>query len=86
MAEIIEVEFRVTWRIPVNIRVRDGFRERIYGPDDAMDCLSHSWPPMRGEKYLEARRECIATLCKRSSLELSRQKFIEAGEEAGVLD
>jgi hypothetical protein len=85
MSQIIEVDFRVNWRNPVHVRAADGFRERIYGPDDALECLNHRWPAEKGPFYYEAKHRCIAALCKRASAELARDRFVDAARETGIL-
>lgn len=85
MSEVIEVDFRVNWKNPVHVRVADSFRERIYGPDDALECLNHQWPSGKGPYYYEAKRSCIAALCKRASAEVARDMFVDAARETGIL-
>jgi hypothetical protein len=84
-ARIIEVDFRLVWRHPVFVGTSDGQRQRVEGPDAALDALNHRWPSTRGDGYFEAKRRCVDALRRRGSAELARQRFIDAAVAAGVL-
>ncbi|WP_245309916.1 MULTISPECIES: DUF982 domain-containing protein [unclassified Rhizobium] len=85
MADIIEVDFHLVWRYPVFIRTGQSQRQRIEGPDAALDALNNSWATVRGGGYVEAKRRCVDALRRRGSAELARQRFIQAAIAAGVL-
>ncbi len=85
MADIIKVDFRRTWRQPVFVRIGNGFRDRITGPDDALDALNRRWPATQGAEYSEAKKGCIDALRQRGSAEVARDRFVEAAVKAGVL-
>lgn len=85
MSQVISVDFSLQWGEPVFVRVLDGFRERINGPDDAIECLNRRWAIKRSERYVEAKRRCIGALCGQSSLTLARACFINAAADAGML-
>ncbi|MFS2175325.1 hypothetical protein ACCC98_05135 [Rhizobium pisi] len=53
--KVIEVDFRLKWRAPVFVRIGNGFRERVDGPDAALEALGHRWPECRSEVYCEAK-------------------------------
>ena len=44
MDKVIDVDFPVTWQSPVFVRIGNGMRERIDGPDAALAALLHRWP------------------------------------------
>ncbi|TVZ64235.1 DUF982 domain-containing protein [Rhizobium mongolense] len=85
MAEVIKVDFGVTWSSPVHVRVGNGIRQEISGPDAALECLKHRWPEKRCELYAQARQLCLAAVCKHGSLELARQAFVNAAADAKML-
>ncbi|WP_454852026.1 DUF982 domain-containing protein [Rhizobium binxianense] len=85
MPDVIEVDFQIQWNAPVYVRVIDGTRERINGPDEAVHCLTRRWWGGMTPCYIEAKERCVGALCKRSSVELARSCFISAAAEAGVL-
>ncbi|MDF0663677.1 MULTISPECIES: DUF982 domain-containing protein [unclassified Rhizobium] len=84
MDKVIEVDFKVTWQTPVFVRIGNGFRERVDGPDAALQALAHRWPECRSEAYGEARLRCLEALVQHGSAETARNRFIEAAIAAGV--
>ncbi len=36
MADVIKVNFKLAWKVPVYVRAGDGFREKVSGPDAAL--------------------------------------------------
>ncbi|WP_430252451.1 DUF982 domain-containing protein [Neorhizobium sp. DAR64860/K0K1] len=85
MEKVIEVEFRVTWRLPVFIRIGNGFRERIDGPDAALQALLHRWPASSPSEYAVAKRRCAVAISNQGSPDLARNAFVEAAVAAKVL-
>jgi hypothetical protein len=85
MEKVIEVDFHVTWQSPVFIRIGNGMRERINGPDAALAALLHRWPSSRQGEYAVAKRRCVDAISKHSSPKLARNAFIEAAVVAKVL-
>ncbi|RXT22507.1 hypothetical protein B5P46_21760 [Rhizobium leguminosarum] len=84
MDKVIEVDFKVTWRAPVFVRIGNGFRERVDGPDAALDALAHRWPECQSEVYREAKLRCLEALVQHGSAETARSRFISAAIAAGV--
>ena len=66
MADIIEVDFHLVWRYPVFIRTVESQRQRIEGPDAALDALNNSWATVRA-----------AATSKRSGV--ASMRFADAG-------
>ncbi|MDF0664150.1 MULTISPECIES: DUF982 domain-containing protein [unclassified Rhizobium] len=85
MDKVIDVDFHVTWQSPVFVRIGDGMRERIDGPDTALAALLHRWPSTSQAGYAVAKRRCVDAIAKRGSPELAREAFVEAAVSARVL-
>ncbi|EJC83322.1 Protein of unknown function (DUF982) [Rhizobium leguminosarum bv. trifolii WSM2297] len=78
MEKIIDADFRVTWKTPVYIRIGDGMRERIDGPNAALAALLHRWPSTNHREFGIAKRRCVEAIARRQSAELARSTFVEA--------
>jgi len=85
MDKVIDVDFRVTWQSPVFIRIGNGMRERIEGPDMALAALLHRWPSCTQSQYAVAQRRCVDAIAKHGNPELARNAFVEAAVAAKVL-
>ncbi|WP_246704551.1 DUF982 domain-containing protein [Rhizobium sp. P32RR-XVIII] len=44
--------------IPVHVKIGDGSRKKICGPDEALECLNHRWPGATDALYETAKRKC----------------------------
>ncbi|WP_426232143.1 DUF982 domain-containing protein [Pararhizobium sp. DWP3-4] len=85
MDKVIDVDFRVTWQAPVFVRIGNGMRERIGGPDSALAALLHRWPSSSQSEYAVAKRRCVDAIARHRSPELARNAFVEAAVAAKVL-
>ncbi|EJB01787.1 Protein of unknown function (DUF982) [Rhizobium leguminosarum bv. trifolii WSM597] len=85
MENVIDVAFHVTWDTPVFVRIGNGFRERIDGPDAALSELLHRWPSNGCPEYAVAKRRCLDAIARHGSPALARSTFIEAAIVAKVL-
>ncbi|MCH4547225.1 DUF982 domain-containing protein [Rhizobium sp. WYCCWR 11279] len=84
MDKVIEVDFKVTWLAPVFVRIGNGYRERVDGPEAALEALAHRWPESQSEIYGEAKLRCLKALVQHGSAETARSRFIDAAIAAGV--
>jgi len=85
MSTIIDVDFQVQWAVPVHVRVGNGGRERIDGPDAALSVLRSGWPSNQSPEFCLARERCIKAVTQHDSAELARESFLNAAVEAKVL-
>jgi hypothetical protein len=84
--EVVESNFRGRWQTPVWVRVGYGRAEPVWGPKQALDCLSYRWPAVQGRHYRGAKANCIAAVRKQLASELAREAFIRASIEAAMLN
>ncbi|MBY3417726.1 DUF982 domain-containing protein [Rhizobium laguerreae] len=82
---VIESDFIVAWKVPVQVRVGRGFVESVRGPEEGLQYLSYRWPVTSGTCYDEARLKCLRALQKRFPCEAARDAFILAAQEARML-
>lgn len=85
MDNVIDADFHITWHSPVFIRIGNGMRERIDGPDGALAALLHRWPSSSLPEYAAARRRCFDAVARHGSSMLARSAFVEAAVAAKVL-
>ncbi|MBW6425383.1 DUF982 domain-containing protein [Rhizobium sp. XQZ8] len=85
MDKVIDVDFHVTWQSPVFIRIGNGMRERIDGPDAAVAALLHRWPSSHQSEQAVAKRRCVDAVANHGSPKLAREAFVEAAVAAKVL-
>jgi hypothetical protein len=85
MNKVIDVDFCVTWQSPVFVRIGNGMRERIDGPDAALAALLHRWPSSYSPEYGVAKRRCVDAIASHGSAELARRAFVDAAVAAKVL-
>ncbi|OWV73438.1 hypothetical protein ATY77_09450 [Rhizobium sp. R634] len=84
MEKVIDIGFHVNWKPPVYVRIGDGMRERIEGPDAALAALLHRWPLTHSREFGVAKRRCVDAIARRGSVEGARRAFIEAALAARV--
>ncbi|ARO29100.1 hypothetical protein NXC14_CH01108 [Rhizobium sp. NXC14] len=84
MEKVINIDFHVTWKPPVYVRIGDGMRERIEGPDAALAALLHRWPSTNSREFGIAKRRCVDAIARRGSAEGARKAFMEAALAARV--
>ncbi|MDR9776005.1 DUF982 domain-containing protein [Rhizobium hidalgonense] len=85
MDKVIDVDFRVIWQAPVFIRTGTCVRERIDGPDAALQALANRWPASGTEFYAEAQVKCLHALARHGSVEAARSRFVNAAVAAGII-
>jgi hypothetical protein len=85
MAEVIKVNFKLAWKMPVYVRLGDGFRERVSGPDTALEFLNHRWPECESSWYCAAKRCCLLALRDDARVDFARQAFIDAAAYVKML-
>ncbi|EJC71200.1 DUF982 domain-containing protein [Rhizobium leguminosarum] len=85
MNEVIDVDLCVTWQSPVFVRIGNGMRERLDGPDAALAALFHRWPSSYDPEYDVVKRRCVDAIASHGSPELARSAFVEAAVAAKVL-
>jgi hypothetical protein len=69
----------------VFVRIGDGMRERIDGPDAALAALLHRWPSTHHRVFGIAKRRCVDAIACHGSAEPARSTFVEAALAAKVL-
>jgi hypothetical protein len=84
MQKVIDVDFHVTWKTPVYVRIGNGMRERIDGPDAALGALLHRWPSTTRSEFGIAKRRCVDAIAHHGSAELARTSFVDAAVAARV--
>ncbi|MDR9805719.1 DUF982 domain-containing protein [Rhizobium hidalgonense] len=85
MDKVIDVDFRVIWQAPVFIRTGTWVRERIDGPDAALQALANRWPTSDTDLYAEAKMNCLHALARHGSVEAARCRFVNAAVAAGII-
>jgi hypothetical protein len=85
MQQVIDVNFNVTWEMPVYIRLGGGSRERIDGPDAALSVLLNRWPMLESRELEAAKRLCMAAITRHGSAALARRSFVDAAVAVKVL-
>jgi hypothetical protein len=85
MADVIKVNFKVAWKVPVCVRGGDGFREKVNGPEVALQCLNSRWPERQSSWYRTATRYCLLAWCDEASADVARQAFVDAAAYAKML-
>jgi hypothetical protein len=73
------------WTAPVAIRIGRRSSEFIHGPAEAIDYLEHRWPFLDGPCLDTAKRRCVEAMNRLAHIEVAREAFISAAEEAKVL-
>ncbi|WP_426232381.1 DUF982 domain-containing protein [Pararhizobium sp. DWP3-4] len=85
MDKVIDVDFHVIWQSPVFVRIGNGMRERIDGPDAALSALLHRWPSSGQSEHVVARRRCVDAIETQGSPETARSAFLDAAAAAKIL-
>jgi hypothetical protein len=72
--------------VVIEDRRRVGSRRNISSVQEAAECLvSGEWPKPRGVYYRKALRACYECLAGQIPIKPTRQAFIDAAREAGIL-
>jgi hypothetical protein len=70
--------------VPVRIAI-DHVLYDVNNARQAIDALVNKWPSLRGPKYHQARKACVAALEEKPSTIGPRSAFLDAAKEAGIL-
>lgn len=73
------------WSIPVHVLTANGDAVTIEGPEDAADFLRDHCPQKEGPHYRSASGLCAEAAAHNGKLEVSREAFIAAMLEAGLM-
>ncbi|NVP58346.1 DUF982 domain-containing protein [Rhizobium rhizolycopersici] len=85
MGEVVVVQMKVHWSMPVSITTRQRVVKVVRGPEDAHAVLMHAWPEgVRRDRFISAKRACIAALCGRQTPQYARTMFVYACQEARI--
>jgi hypothetical protein len=76
---------QIQWSKPVRVRIGYGFPETIRGPKEALEYLTWRWPVREGRYYVEAMKECAASLQRQIPIDKVRETFVLASIEARML-
>lgn len=77
--------YDIKWIAPMKIGRQHGAATSVEGPMQALEVLNDHWPTSGGKHHQLALREC-ALACKHlGRAEASREAFMAAALEAGVL-
>ena len=85
MSDVIKLNLRIKWTLPVYIRVGDGLCEKVRSPEAALDHLNHRWPEQHSPEYRAAKRMCLLALSNQADEEAARRAFVEAAARATML-
>lgn len=85
MSDVIKLNFRINWAVPVYVRIGHGLRERVGSAEAALDYLNHRWPERQSPEYRAAKRTCLMALSNQASEQAARQAFVEAAAQAKML-
>jgi hypothetical protein len=85
MNEVIDADFCVTWQSPIFVRIGNGMRKRLDGPNAALAALLHRWPLSYDWEYDVAKRRRVGAIASHGSPKLARRAFVEAAVAAKVL-
>ncbi|MCM2457583.1 DUF982 domain-containing protein [Rhizobium sp. CG4] len=75
----------VSWSIPVELRMPHSGMQTVHGPFAALILLMDEWPVRSGPAYVSARSSCRAAIDGREAPEETRERFVLAAREAGLL-
>ncbi|HEV7436124.1 MAG TPA: DUF982 domain-containing protein [Pseudorhizobium sp.] len=84
MGSVIEVGFRLDWKMPVFVGDGDLLDVAILGPRAALKYLQDSLPIRSGQTYWNAVSACSAALLQSSDADHARVCFIAAYAECMV--
>lgn len=73
------------WSIPVHVLTANGDAVTIEGPEEAADFLRDHCRKKEGRHYLSASGLCAEAAAHNGKLEVSREAFISAMLEAGLM-
>lgn len=71
--------------VPVILPSQPSVIYKVANVLQAVDILINKWPKRGGRARHAARRACLMALENSASVDLARQAFVEAAEEAGIL-
>jgi hypothetical protein len=85
MDKVIDVDFRVIWQSSACVRIGNGTRERVDGPDAALAALPRRWPSTSQSQDAIAKRRRVDAISQHGSTEHARGAFIEAAVAVKVI-
>ncbi|WP_349962512.1 DUF982 domain-containing protein [Rhizobium sp. ZPR3] len=85
MHNVIDVEFKMLWSMPVCLATSSRDNCLIQGPEDAIHFLSRRWPCERSTSYARATERCIAAVSHKIPVEASRAAFVIACLDARLM-
>ncbi|MCV3739280.1 DUF982 domain-containing protein [Rhizobium sp. TRM96647] len=85
MGEVVAVQMKAHWSMPVSITTPQRLIKVVRGPEEAHAALMHAWPDgVHRDRFLSAKRACIAALCGRQTPQYARTMFVYACQEARI--
>lgn len=85
MGDVVAVQMKAHWSMPVSITTRQREIKVVRGPEDAHAVLMHAWPAgVHLDSFITAKRACIAALCGRQTPQYARTMFVFACQEARI--
>jgi hypothetical protein len=85
MSQVIEIDFKTIWRVPVFVRGTEGQIFTIRGPEGALRNLNDMDVTFESTLHRAAKNSCIAALRKAGSFDEARDAFVDAAYETGSL-
>jgi hypothetical protein len=83
--DVIQVDFRSLWRVPVFVRGEEGTIFTIRGPEDALRNLHTMDLSYESTSQRRAKAKCLSALIKTISPDEAREAFVDACYETGKL-
>ncbi|MDO5897198.1 DUF982 domain-containing protein [Agrobacterium sp. Azo12] len=75
----------LSWGIPLELTMPHSGMQTVHGPFAALIFLMDEWPDSSGPAYVAARSSCRAAIDGRETPEETRERFVLAAREAGLL-
>lgn len=85
MSNIINIDIRTKWDVPVSVVARDGIIDDIAGPGDGLAFLASRSTGNTGPAHREAHKGCRDALRGVVPPNEARKLFVAACREAGIL-
>lgn len=82
---VIDTTFKPVRPVPVRIKTATGSSAQVRGPEDALQCLAHSWPAKQGTEFESAWLSCMRMLKRQARCDDAREAFVTAALKANVL-
>jgi hypothetical protein len=85
MHEVIHIDFRMLWRVPVLVRGAGGQVCAIRGPEAALRNLNETDVSYESTLHRVAKQSCLAAIVHSASCGAARDAFVDACFETGAL-